>query len=118
MTHWKKPIRNDGQYTWLDRINQGLKRYEGRLYHKDWVNVEVGDTIEFYTNNQISLNVKIIGLERYKDFGEAFDNCGTELVPIEGITREEVIKIYCDIFKKMEEEIKKIGVVAVKVQKL
>lgn len=118
MTIWHKLIKNEQPYAWLDWIEQGLKEYEGRLYREDWKLIRVGDIIEFYTKDQKTLTVEIIGLERYQDFGETFDNCNSRLVPIKGITREEVMEIYCDIFKMTKEEIKNIGVIAIKVKKL
>lgn len=112
-----KPLDND--QPWLEWIHIGKKTYEGRLYKGDWTNVEPGDVIRFESTksddsgqiSSLSVLVKVTELRRYKSFGEAFDELGSALIPILGITRKEVIEMYQRYFS--EEETERYGVVAV-----
>lgn len=118
MATWRKLIQNTPKYPWLNWIRQEIKEYEGRIDREDWSKMKVGDTIEFYTVDGETLNTKIVAIEHYSNFDVAFDNCGLRLVPIKGITRNQVQKKYNKIFKMTTEEIAKHGVVAIKLMVL
>lgn len=109
MTYLHKNI----QHPWLDLIENGLKKYEGRIRWKDWIDVKIGDIIVF-SDGIKDVNVIITDLRFYKDFGTAYDDLKEKLVPIVGITRDEVIKIYENIYDPSS--IKEFGVVAVGVE--
>lgn len=110
--HWTKPIQNKEPYPWLNWIEQLTKTYEGRLFWKDWIKMNVGDTITFYCEDK-ELNVKITELLRFENFAKAFEAVGTKLVPINNITPEFVQSLYEEIFKMTKEQIENRGVVLV-----
>ena len=43
---WYKDIQNSPE-PWLDWIESEIKKYEGRIYRNDWVNISVDNTIVF-----------------------------------------------------------------------
>ena len=109
----KKFIQNTAEYPWLDWIEVGKKKYEGRLCKEDWSKLKVGAKIVFSVkdSNRAPVTVNVTELKYYDDFGLAFDDLGQELIPISGITREKVIELYSEFFS--DDDVKKYKVVAV-----
>lgn len=110
---FKRQIQNPPETPWLDWIESGVKTYEGRLYKEIWQKVKVGDLIIFYTPDK-EVKTIVTDLKFYGDFGEAFENLGTKLVPITNATVDRVKKLYNQFFS--DDDIKKYGVVAVGVK--
>lgn len=92
-------IRNDKDSPYFDWIVEGYKKYEGRLRKKikEW-NLFVGKEMIFYdeSNPDSSVQIRVTNLLEFNDFGEAFDELGSELIPDR--TRSEVIELYDDLF--------------------
>jgi len=107
-------------YPYLDRIKDGEKKYEGRLGNKvepkskenpkGW-DLFIGKEMIFFDkeNPDSWVWIKVTSLPRYANFGEAFDDLGSKLIP--GKTREEVVELYNGLFDLSE--IAKNGVVAI-----
>jgi len=95
----KKPIKNPKESPYLDWIKYGDKKYEGRLQSKiiDW-NLSVGTIIQFYDeeNPQSFVVVEITSLPLFDDFGMAFDELGSSLIPNK--SRKEVVFLYNELF--------------------
>lgn len=116
----RKKLNNYLPTPWLDWIEQGLKKYDGRLNRGSWKNIEVGDVIVWSDvgRNESSnpnkgkiVETKVTKLKYYPNFVEAFRDLGQKMVPIKNITEEEVTAIYLKFFKK--NDIKKYGAVAI-----
>lgn len=118
-----KPIQNFPENPYLDWIKTGLKKYEGRLTEKivAW-QLHIGQHIKFFDQNDKNswVVVKVTSLPTFNDFGEGFDNLGSELIP--NHTREKVIDLYNGLYhypdevirpSQPSEMIKKCGVVAI-----
>lgn len=107
----RKPIRNPPDTPWLTWILEGKKKYEGRLSTKivEW-DLYIGKEAIFECGS-LKAHARITSLLRYDSFGHAFDTLGSELVPIDGITRVEVEDLYRRYYSR--EDVEKHGVVAI-----
>lgn len=106
-----KHIANEQPYQWLDWIESGIKKFEGRLNKGDWKDLKVGDKLSLFDDNQKTVIVEVTELRYFKDFVEAFNNLGKSLVPIDNIQKEKVFEIYNKYFSTSD--VQKYGVVAV-----
>lgn len=90
-------LRRNVSQPWFGMIKSGDKTFEGRTANKikDW-DLFVGKIIIFFCDSE-ELTVEITSLPTYSSFEEAFDYLGYNLVPVKGITREEVGKMYSDL---------------------
>jgi ASC-1-like (ASCH) protein len=100
---WRKRIQNTPERPWLDWIEQGKKRFEGRLFKGDWQQVALGDLIELVSTDK-SVIVQVTDLRRYTDFKEAFIDLGDRLVPIEGIDADTVVTLYREYYEDVAEQ--------------
>ena len=119
----EKPIQNPKESPYLDWIKSGKKTFEGRLKSKinEW-DLKIGTKMKFYDQNDRSsfVIIEIISLNIYDDFGKAFDELGSNLIP--RLKRDEVIDLYNGLFHYTNEElirgepskmIKDVGVVCI-----
>ena len=118
-TVWEKSIQNPPETPWLDWIKMGFKKFEGRVFFKDWSKMKINDIIKF-THGEKKVEVIIVELKYYPNFVEAYQELDNQLVPgkinlltnvIENISEEDVKNMYLQYF--MEDDIKNYGVVAV-----
>jgi ASC-1-like (ASCH) protein len=109
---YHKSIDNSPNTPWLDLIEQGIKKFEGRVNVGDWKKMKIGDIIIFF-DRSTNKRVKTIVTEfRYfPDFGAAFKELGQQFIPIKDITVEGVNKLSWKYYS--EDHIKKNGMVAV-----
>ena len=111
----KISIQNPPKTPWLDWIESGIKKYEGRLNRGIFHNINIKDTVTWFDKfSGKEVNTKITDLRYYNDFGEAFEDLGGELVPIKGADIDTVEGLYSKYFSK--EDINKYGVVAIGVE--
>lgn len=104
-------IQNPPTTPWLDWIESGIKKYEGRLNRGIFMKMKVGDIIIFKDNRGKMVRTKIVNLKLYSNFGEAFQDLGEELVPVKNITSDRVKSLYAKYFR--EKDIATHGVVAI-----
>ncbi|ARF11816.1 hypothetical protein Klosneuvirus_2_252 [Klosneuvirus KNV1] len=94
------------QQPYLDWIKSGEKVYEGRLKTKieEW-GLKIGRRIKFYDkeNPDSWVLIDVTSLPTFADFGTAYDVLGSELIPHK--TKNEVIKLYNDLFHNSDEKI-------------
>lgn len=107
-------IQNTPDTPWLDWIEQGKKTYEGRLNRGIFLNMKVEDVIIFNDKTGKTVKTIIESLKYYPDFGEAYNDLGSKLVPIEGITPDKVKDLYWKYFR--QDDIEKHGVVAIEIK--
>lgn len=112
-TVWEKSIKNPTTTPWLDWIETGVKKYEGRINRDQWTQMKVNDIIVFTAKNK-TLSVVITDFKYYADFAQAFDDLGSEMVPIQNADRNSVTAIYSKFYK--DADIAKHGVVMVGVK--
>ena len=95
---------------WLNMIAHKEKTYELRLASKinDW-DLFVGKRIIFYDDYEII--VSITSLTIYNSVEEAFNHLGSKLVSIRGITKDEVLNLYKNIYgDKISNRVVAIGI--------
>lgn len=107
---WYKSIQNPPATPWLDWIESGVKKYEGRVNREDWMKMKIGDLIIFSCGSKIIKTV-ITNLIYFDNFQSAFRQLGQYLVPIPNISEIQVGDLYSDYFD--DNCIKMHGVVAV-----
>lgn len=113
---YHRTIQNPPSTPWLDWIEQGLKKYEGRLNRGVWSELKIGDVIVWDDQKGKTLKTKVTELKYYPDFGAAFRDLGSELVPINDITESAVKSLYAKYFS--DSEIRKHGSIAIGLQVL
>lgn len=112
-----RQISNPAETPWLDWIESGIKTYEGRLNKEIWSKLRVGDHIVFQTVDETKeVEIIVTELRYYKDFGEAFNELGSKLVPIKDANVDDVKKLYNQFFT--DDDVAKYGVVAVGIRPL
>lgn len=108
----KISLQNHTQTPWLDWIQQGIKKYEGRLNRGIFKSLHINDEITWY--DKISgkeIRTKIIDLKYYSNFVEAYKELGSALIPIKNYDNEKVKKLYNKYF--LDRDIEMNGVVAI-----
>jgi len=111
---YTKSIQNRQPHTWLDWIEQGIKKYEGRLKRDFWTTIKKGDIIRWRDENGHEVPTKVKDIVEYKSFGEAFNYLGSLLVPIDEITSEGVDKLYSQFYT--DKDVSKYGVLAIELE--
>lgn len=107
-------IQNHTETPWLDWIEQGVKKYEGRLNRGIFEKLKINDLVTFFDRSGKEIKIKVIELKYYDDFVEAFKDLGSELIPIKNIDQEGVKQLYNKYFS--DHDIKMNGVVAIGVE--
>jgi len=108
----KIPLQNHPQTPWLDWIEQGIKKYEGRLNRGIFKSLRVNDDVIWYDRRSgKEIRTKIIELKYYPDFVKAYEELGSVLIPIANINNEMVKKLYNNYF--LDRDIEMNGVVAI-----
>jgi len=113
-THeYRISIQNPPETPWLDWIQRGTKTYEGRLNRGLFKKISIGDILIFYNKNDYSREVRTIvtDLKYYDNFGAAFADLGSALVPLADIDEAQVNKFYLQYFSP--DDIKQHGVIAI-----
>jgi ASC-1-like (ASCH) protein len=113
----RKTLQNPPESPWFDWMEQGVKRFEGRLRKDDWARLQPGDLIEFVNaNTQKVLLTRVLALPSFGSFADAFKELGRELVPVPGVDAADVACIYRQYYP--DEEVQQYGVVAVHIEVL
>lgn len=103
-----KSIKNKPDNCYFDWIKDGSKTYEGRLKYKrdetEW-NLYIGKKMYFYDedNSDDMILIEITELLIFKNFEEAFDVLGSNLIP--NRSKREIINMYNDLFHYEYEEL-------------
>ena len=100
----EKSIQNHQSTPFLDWIDEGLKKYEGRLKTKIQEWSLHPQKLMIFTNNKKSVLVEITSLPTFADFGEAYEKLGSLLIPGK-LTKEEVIDLYNGFFHHPDEKL-------------
>lgn len=98
----------------FNKIEEGTKTIEIRLYDEKRKNINIGDEIEFTNRtNGKTLNVEVIGLYRYNNFEELYNNFSKEQLGYskeENANPDDMSKYYS------KEDILKYGVVGIEIK--
>jgi len=93
------------QKEYYNYIKNGTKRIEIRLYDEKRRQLKIDDTIRFHLLDDENeyLEVKVIGLLRYKDIETLINNHDIKLLTKETMPKEELIAIFNNIYNKEEQ---------------
>src|SRR5688572_4054410 len=99
----------------FQKVKDGIKTIESRLYDEKRQKIQVGDYIEFALVGDESQTVttKVIELHRYKNFPELFDAFPVEMFGSK--TKEDLNGVYKYYLREDEE---KYGVLGIKIKVL
>ena len=97
---------------WFREIFNGNKIFEGRLNKNDFSNMNIGDNIIFYNENN-EFSVEIISIDNYKYFNDyLIDKTIEKCLPCDYIhSIEDGVNEYYKFYKKEDEE--KYGVICI-----
>ena len=92
-------MKHSLQKRWFDLIKSGVKTLEGRIRKGNWLNVDAGDVLVFYCEND-EVTCVVEELTEYASFEEMLSNVnlGSILPGIDSV--EEGLKIYESIYGK------------------
>ena len=93
------------QKEYYNYIKNGTKRIEIRLYDEKRQKLKLGDIIKFHLldNENEYIEVKVIGLLRYKDIETLINNHDMSLLTKENMPKIELINIFNNIYSKEEQ---------------
>ena len=99
---------------YYEQIEGGGKTVEGRVCRDFWGTVNVGQLINFWTNDDLAgYLVEVVALHKAKDFGELYTKFGHQLLP--GVeTAEDATTVYRKWFS--DQEVATHGVVGVELR--
>ena len=106
------------QPKYFDYINEGTKRIELRLYDEKRQKINIGDTIVFRKEPELttSMEVKVIGLLRYDTFEDLFKDFDIEIMADKLVTKQELLDILNEFYTKDEQS--KYGVIGIRIEKI
>ena len=91
---------------YYDYILNGTKRIEIRLYDEKRQQINIGDTIKFLKEPELteSFKVKVIGLLRYDTFLELFNDFDVALLADKSMTKEELLNVLEEFYPKEKQQ--------------
>ena len=100
----------------FERIKNGTKKIEFRLYDEKRQQIKIGDTIKFLKEPNLneSFNAKIIGLLRYNTFEDMFRDFDISVLSDKSMTKEELISTLEQFYTK--EKQKQYGVLGIRIE--
>ena len=106
------------QPKYFDYIEKGTKRIELRLYDEKRQKINIGDTIVFKKEPELttSMEVKVIGLLRYNTFEDLFKDFDIKIMADELVTKEELLNVIDSFYTKDEQS--KYGVIGIRIEKI
>ena len=104
------------QPKYFDFIKNGTKRIELRLYDEKRSKIQLGDIIEFSKSGNDKLEAEVIGLLRYKNFTDLFEDFDISILADGSMTKQELLDILSEFYtpKKQAEY----GVLGIRLQVL
>lgn len=97
-------------------ILNGTKRVEIRLFDEKRQQIEIGDTIKFIKEPELteSFNAKVIGLLRYNSFEDMFKDFDISVLADKSMTKEELIGVLEKFYTKEKQE--QYGVLGIRIE--
>ena len=102
----------------FERIKNGTKTVEFRLYDEKRQKIAIGDTIIFQKEPELedTMRVKVIGLVRYNTFEELFKDFDIEMMADKSMTKQELLSVLEEFYTP--EKQKQYGVVGIRIEKI
>lgn len=106
------------QPKYFDYINQGTKRIELRLYDEKRKSINIGDTIIFQKEPELTMEmkVKVIGLLRYNSFEDLFNDFDISIMADKSMTKKELLNVLEEFYTPEKQA--QYGVLGIRIEKL
>ena len=104
------------QSKYFDYIRNGTKRIELRLFDEKRRRIRIGDIIEFTNPGGESLEVRVVGLLRYRSFEDLFADFDISILADASMTKRELLDVL-NGFYPLEKQ-KELGVVGIRIEVL
>ena len=101
------------QKRYFDYIRNGTKRIELRLNDEKRQKIQIGDIIEFSTDDFDWCNKQVVALYRAKSFEELFKDFDISILADKSMTKEELLSELGKFYTKEKQE--KYGVVGIRI---
>lgn len=94
------------QPKFFDYIKTGTKRIEIRLYDEKRQKINIGDTIKFLREPTLSesLNARVIGLLRYENFNQLFNDFDISILADNSITKDDLLITLQEFYSKEKQD--------------
>lgn len=104
------------QPKYYDYILNGTKRIEIRLYDEKRQQINIGDTIKFLREPDLSesFNTKVVGLLRYNSFEDMFKDYDISVLADKSMTKEELISVLEEFYTKEKQT--QYGVLGIRIE--
>ena len=104
------------QPKYFDFIQNGTKRIEIRLNDEKRKQINIGDTIKFLKEPELTknINAKVVGLLRYNSFEDMFKDYDIDILADKSMTKEQLINILEQFYTKEKQE--KYGVLGIRIE--
>jgi len=91
---------------YFNKIKKGEKIYEVRLKKDKYNDIKINDIIIFLKKPDLKekIKTKVNDIILYKSFNEMIDSLPIDLLGFKGYEKEEIIKVYKDIYPDNKEE--------------
>ena len=106
------------QPKYYDYILNGTKRIELRLFDEKRQRIKIGDTIKIFKEPELneSFTAKVIGLLRYNNFKNMFEDFDISILSDKSMTKEELIGVLEQFYTKELQE--QYGVLGIRIELL
>jgi len=106
------------QPKYYNYILNGTKRIEIRLYDEKRQGINLGDTLVFYKEPELSesFEAKVVGLLRYNNFDDMFKDFDISILADKSMTKEELIGVLEQFYTKNKQE--QYGVLGIRIELL
>lgn len=105
------------QPKYFDFIQNGTKRIELRLNDEKKSLINLGDTIKFLKEPELtkSIEVSVIGLLKYSSFMDLFKDYSIEMMADKSMTKEDLLDVLQEFYTP--EKQKQYGVLGIRIEK-
>ncbi len=86
------------QPKYFDFMKNGTKRIELRLYDEKRSKIQLGDIIEFSKSETDKLSAEVIGLLRYKNFTDLFEDFDISILADASMTKPELLNVLSEFY--------------------
>lgn len=86
------------QPKYFDFMQDGTKRIELRLYDEKRSKIQLGDVIEFSKSENDKLEAEVIGLLRYKNFTDLFEDFDISILADSSMTKQELLDVLSEFY--------------------
>lgn len=106
------------QPKYFEFIENGTKRIELRLNDEKRSIIQLGDTIEFMKEPELTkkLTTKVVGLLRYNSFSELFNDFDISILADNSMSKEELLDVLQEFYTV--EKQKEYGVLGIRIEKI